>query len=128
MQDTICTTVQLSSPSPFSKRWWNKKLEKLKKEKNKLSGLSYRYRAVSSHSSHEEHRRVQNIYHEEITNAKQEHWATFLEDMTYGEIWVANCYISSEGGNGGKTRIPTLYLHPPAGRGQCPSSRGSVKQ
>ena len=55
VQDTIRTTVQISSPSPFSKRWWNKKLEKLKKEKNKLSSLSYRYRAVSGHCSHEEH-------------------------------------------------------------------------
>ena len=84
VQDTIRTTVQISSPSPFSKRWWNKKLENLKKEKNKLSSLSYRYRALSGHSSHKEHRRVRNLYREEITNAKQEHWAAFLEDMTYG--------------------------------------------
>ena len=29
IQDTIHTTVQLSTPSPHSKQWWNKKLESL---------------------------------------------------------------------------------------------------
>ena len=84
VQDTIHTTVQLLLPLLFSKRWWNKNLKKLKKEKNKLSSLSYRYRTAPSHSSHKEHRRVWNLYCEEITNTKQEHWAAFLEDMMYG--------------------------------------------
>jgi len=55
MQDTIHTTVHLSLPSLHSKRWWNKSLKRLKKEKNKLSSLSYRYCAVPSHGSHKEH-------------------------------------------------------------------------
>ena len=73
IQDTICTTVQLSTPSPHSKWWWNKRLESLKKEKNKLSSLSYRYRVVANHASHDEHRRVWNHYSKEIANAKREH-------------------------------------------------------
>ena len=86
IQDTIRTTVQLSTPSPHSKRWWNKKLERLKKEKNKLSSLSYRYRVVTNHASHDEHRKVRNCYSKEIVNAKREHWDAFLADMSYGEI------------------------------------------
>ena len=80
---------------------------------------------MSGHCSHEEHRKVRNLYREEIANAKQEHWATFLEDMTYGEIWVANRYISSNGGNGGKTRILTLYLHPSVGVNAPPQEAAS---
>ena len=115
IQDTIRTTVHLSTPSPHSKQWWNEKLEGLKKEKDKLSSLSYHYQTVTHHASHDEHRRVWNWYSEEIANAKREHWDTFLANMSYGEIWVANHYISSDSGNGGKTHVPTLYLHPLVG-------------
>ena len=95
-------------------------LEGLKKEKNKLSILSYQYRAVANHASHDEYRRVWNWYSKEIANAKREHWDAFLADMSYGEIWVANCYISSDGGDGGKTCVPTLYLHPLVGSDNPP--------
>ena len=41
---------------------------------------------------------------------KKDHWDAFLEDMSYGEVWITNCYISGEASDRGKTRIPTLTL------------------
>ena len=47
--------------------------------------------------------------------------------MSYGEIWVANHYISSDGSDGGKTRVPTLYLHPPVGLDDPPQEAATNK-
>ena len=35
---------------------------------------------------------------------------TGWQGLSYGEVWTANHYISSDGTDGGKTRIPTLML------------------
>ena len=110
LQDTIHTTVPHIRPSPHSKRWWSNELTSLKGKKNKLSNMSYKYRALPSHPVHEEHRAIRRLYSEAITTAKREHWASFLEGLSYGEVWTANRYISNEVTDGSKTRIPTLTL------------------
>jgi ribonuclease HI len=117
IQDAVCAAVPLSKPSPHSKRWWNNELSELKKKKNKLSSTSYKYRALPDHPAHEEHRKIRNLYSEGIRSAKKEHWASFLETMTPSSLWVTNRYISGDANDGGKTRIPTLKLTPPAGSG-----------
>jgi hypothetical protein len=108
IQDMIHTTVPITKPSPHAKRWWNKELLNLKKKKNRLSSSSYKNRAISKHPAHEEHRKICNEYGEAIIQAKQNHWNDFLEDISNGDVWIVNQYISSSGGNGGRTRIPTL--------------------
>ncbi len=40
---------------------------------------------------------------------------SFLENMSFGDIWIANRYISGDANDGGKTRILTLKLSPPVG-------------
>ena len=70
LQATIGMQVPPTRPSPYSKRWWSKRLSDLKKQKNKLSSLSYRYRALPEHHSHDEHRRVRNLYSDEIWKVK----------------------------------------------------------
>jgi len=87
----------------------------LKRQKNQLSNASYKYHTISDHPTHEEHRKVRNLYANEIHSAKKAHWADFLEGMAGGDIWIANRYISGKAKDGGKTRIPTLKLSPPAG-------------
>jgi hypothetical protein len=108
IQDAICTTVPTSKPSLHFKQWWNKELSTLKKRKNKLSSISYKNCAIQDHHSHEEHRQIWNKYGNKIQKAKKEHWNNFLEEILNGDIWIASRYISSSGGDGGKTRIPTL--------------------
>ena len=87
----------------------------LKRQKNQLSNASYKYCTILDHPTHEEHRKVRNLDANEIHSAKKAHWADFLEGMAGGDIWITNHYISGEAKDGGKTRIPTLKLSPPAG-------------
>ena len=123
LQNTIHTQIPLSKPSPHSKRWWSNRLSDLKRSKNKLSNLSCRYRASPDHPSHEEHRKIRNLYGEEIWKAKQEHWNEFLGHTAGHDIWITNCYISSPGTDGGRSRIPMLLLGQVDGPpGTCPEA------
>ena len=124
IQDAIGTTIPFTCPSPHCKRWWTHDLDVAKRSKNRLSQLSYRYRALPDHPVHEEHRAMQHAYGEAIHKAKREHWTAFIEDLSYSDIWIANCYMSSDVGDGGKTRIPTLSLGPntPGGSTRIASS------
>ena len=93
----------------------------LKKKKKKLSSHSYRYRALPSHPSHEEHRAICKQYSEEIWKAKQAHLHEFLKYAVGHDIWVANQYISGPGSDRGKSRILTLLL----GQTDSPPGPGS---
>ena len=111
LQDMIQDVIPKTRPSPYAKRWWNNELIVLKKAKNKLSGLAYKYRALPGHPIHGEHRALWQKYSEAITKAKWDHWSAFIEGLSYGDVWITNRYISNDGTDGGKTRIPILMLH-----------------
>ena len=64
LQDTIQAVVPKTHPSPYAKQWWNNELIALKKAKNKLSGLAYKYRALPGHPIHGEHRALWRKYSE----------------------------------------------------------------
>jgi hypothetical protein len=113
LQDVIRTTVPVSRPCPHSKKWWNKELSDLKKRKNKLSGISYKFRAIPDHPSHEQHKAVRNQYGDAIVKAKEQHWVDFLEDVEERELWIANKFISNPSGDGSKSRIPSLKVKLP---------------
>ena len=66
IQDMFWTTVPQMRPCPNSKWWWSKELGVLKKWKNKLSSTSYKYRAMTDHPSHEEHRKIWREYSDAI--------------------------------------------------------------
>ena len=112
LQGTIDVIVSRQHPSPHSKRWWSRKLMELKKRKNNLSNVSYKFRVLPDHPVHEEHRVIRNKYSAAITDAKGEHWTTFLEGLSYSEVCMANCYISGENADGRKKSIPTLMQQP----------------
>jgi hypothetical protein len=124
LQDVIHTTVPVSKPCLHSKRWWSKELSNLKKAKNKLSSYSHKYRAVSDHPSHEQHKAVRKQYGDTIVKAKQLHWAEFLEEAEE----IANKYISNPSGDGGKTRIPLLKASTPMeATSVIPSNKGKAE-
>jgi hypothetical protein len=50
--DTIDQAVPKSKPSPHTKRWWNKDIETLRKTKNRLNTVAYRFRMDRQHPSH----------------------------------------------------------------------------
>jgi len=90
LQDVIRTSVPLVRPSPHVKCWWNSQLAQLKKRKNKLNEASYRFRELLDHPSHEELWGARSEYSKAILDAKREHWSSFLEGLSYGEVWIAN--------------------------------------
>ncbi len=65
----------------------------MRKELNKLRADSYRNRALTDHTSHNELRRKSNTYGKAILLAKKQHWENYLEEMTPDDIWTANKYL-----------------------------------
>lgn len=113
IRDTIRTRVKLKRLAPQSRRWWNRDLSNLRKQLNKLSAESYRFRAIEIHPSHRALRKIRNKYGNAIIEAKRQHWSDFLEEATADDIWTANKYLKEPVGDGGNPRIPTLKVDAP---------------
>ena len=105
---TIVDQVPRSRPHPHSKRWWTKDLTKLRNELKTLSKASHSFRAIPDHPSHRLRKEKVATYDKAIKKTKKEHWVNWLEEATSNDLWIANKYITSPAGDGGKTRIPTL--------------------
>jgi len=110
IKKTIKEKVPTTKPSPHAKRWWTKDLTMMMKEKNKLSGQSYKLRGLPDHPIHEEHCKFRNKVTETIHKTKQEHWIDYLEDLNQQSIYTANKYVSSPSGDGGRTSIPVVTI------------------
>jgi ribonuclease HI len=110
LQETIHEEIPKTKPRPDAKRWWNGDLRKRKREINRLRVQSYRFRALANHPSHEELRVQSGKYGDAIIQAKRQHWADYLEEMTSADIWSANKFIREPAGDGGSPRIPTLKV------------------
>jgi ribonuclease HI len=108
LQETIEEKVTRRKPRPDAKRWWNGDLTKMRKELNRLRTESYHNRAIANHASHRNLRKKSKSYGKAIISAKRAHWTEYLEEMTAGDIWTANKYLSSPIGDGGLPRIPTI--------------------
>ena len=113
IQATIAAVVPFVKPAPHSRRWWNGELSTLKKQLNRLNNQSYRFRALTDHPIHVEHREARNKYSEAIKWAKSVHWQEFLDSAQGADIWMANRYISNPINDGGRQRIPTLKVTRP---------------
>ena len=98
----------LSKPRPDTKRWWNSKLTNMRKQLNKLRIISFKFRAISNHPSHNMLRTDSNQYSDEITVTKRQHWEDYVEDMMAEGIWTANNFIKNPPGNGSQPQIPSL--------------------
>lgn len=108
LQQMIDKIVPMTKFTPYTKRWWNKELEDMRKHVNQLSAIAHRYRAIENHESSITLDNAKKLYALEILRVKAEHWKEFLEDAMEDELWIANRYITNPTGDGGKTRIPTL--------------------
>ena len=115
IQTTIRENITKSKPRPDAKRWWNGDLKKMRRDLNRLRAVSFKYRAIADHPSHNELRTKSNVYGDAIIQAKRQHWANYLEEMTATDIWTANKFIKEPAGDGGSPRIPTLKTKNAAG-------------
>jgi len=90
IQNTVKESIQVSKPCPYSKRWWNGDLRKLRKELNKLSRTTMKQRAIPHHHCHGDRRKAAQEYGNAITEAKQKHWTDYLEEASAKDLWTAN--------------------------------------
>jgi hypothetical protein len=109
----ILKHVPLMRLSPYSKRWWNKELARMKKDKEKLARKSYTRQALDDDPIHKEFRQARNIYSNAIRDAKSEHWLGWLETLDEGGVWAANRLATGPAADGGRGRIPTLQVKDP---------------
>jgi len=116
LRQTVESTVPKTKPHPHTKRWWTKDLTKMSNELKGLRKQAYVLRALPDHETHTRLREKENAMSKEIQRTKEDHWKEWLNDMTGTDIWIAHKYISNPGGDGGKTRIPTLCKTGPDGR------------
>ncbi|PPR07079.1 hypothetical protein CVT24_010980, partial [Panaeolus cyanescens] len=110
IKDAVESNTPLCTYTKFTKRWWSKELSQMRERKQKLAWLHAKHADDKNHPVHEEYRRTRNQYGEAIIDAKEEHWRTFLEEATEREMWIANGYIKSPVGDGGRARMPTLRV------------------
>ena len=106
--ETMEATVPKSYPSPYSKHWWNKDLERARREARRAAASAKTYRQFPLHSSHTEAKKARNRYSELINKAKQEHWESWLEGITAKNVWDLHKFTSTPATDGSKTRIPAF--------------------
>lgn len=108
INEVLDKEVPTTQPSPFMKRWWTKELTDLKKEKNRLSNLLYKYWDTPDTPVHVAHKAAINKFCERLNETKRDHWTDWLEQATAKDIYVANKYISSEPSDYSSACIPNL--------------------
>jgi len=104
----VSEEVPVTRPHPHNKRWWTKDLTMIHNNLKTLSKASHSFRAVPGHPSHRMRREKVAEYDKAIRTTKKDHWVSWLEEATGSDLWIANKYITSPPGDGGKSRIPTL--------------------
>jgi ribonuclease HI len=116
IKSTIQKHIPLTRLSPYTKRWWNKALARLKRDKEKLSRMSYTSRALDNDPIHEKFRQARNVYSLAIRDAKAEHWLEWLETLDEEGVWTANRLATGPATDGSRGRIPTLHVKDPVTR------------
>ena len=77
---------------------------------NWLVSQAYKFHTVEDHPAHSAFKNTHMEYGVAIKRAKEQHWKSFLEEITGTELWTAHRYVTSPIGDGGKARIPTLWV------------------
>ena len=108
--NTMEKVVPKSNPSPYSKRWWNKGLERARRNSRRAASQAKRFSQFPFHSSHTAARRARNDYNNLIVKSKRQHWEDWLEGISAKTIWDAHKFTSTPVSDGSKTRIPTLKI------------------
>ena len=101
-------SVLISRPFPYTKCWWTKELTKLKKAKNRLSNLSYKFRGIPEAPVHAQHKEATKELCRRIDVVKKAHWTNWLKEATAKDIYITNKYITSPPSDYTNTRVPSL--------------------
>ena len=89
----IAETTPRKKPSPFSKRWWNEELTRLRTGLNQARNIHNRTR---SYVDWVEFKQKRNEFNQKVRNAKQKTWRDFAETIDDESIWIAKNYMNSK--------------------------------
>ena len=112
ISEVIQDMVPAVKPSPYTKCWWTKDLSYLKKEKNRLSNLSYRLHGLPDDPIHAQHREATNKFSNRVKEVKKDHWEHWLKGANSKDIYTTNKYITSAPTDYSNTRLPLLKTMP----------------
>src|SRR5271168_1727748 len=85
--DAMGIVVPKCNPTPYSKRWWTKDLDKARIKLRRAATLSKQFTQFPLHSSHELARRACNDYNDLIDVFKRQHWDSWLDSISSKSIW-----------------------------------------
>lgn len=108
IQDTTDKHVDRQKLTPYTKRWWTKDLNELRKMAHHLGKKSYGKRSDREHPIHEEFRRARNRYTNSIKLAKEQCWMKWLDAVRDDNMWKTSAYISSPSTDASRARVPDL--------------------
>ena len=111
--DAINKHVEVSKPTPYSKRWWSTSLTQDKRHTTRLGRKAQTLHDYPDHPIHEEYRQQRNKYSQNIKKAKAAHWINWLEGLDGSSVWQASRFLSSPPTDAARTRIPTLLVKNP---------------
>jgi hypothetical protein len=115
LKATVEDQIPISKPLPHTKRWWTSDLTVLRKARNRLANVAYRWRATPNHPAHQQLKTANKEYAELIKKSKKEHWENWLTNASERDVWTANKYATDPPTDGGRTRMPTLKFTDPTG-------------
>jgi len=108
LQDTISSTVPITTICAISKCWWTKELTMLQKEAKKLGRESYECRDKPFHYAHVAHMYANKLYHRTLKKTKKQHWCDWLENTKDPDIWTVYKLLTVPATDGGSSKIPSL--------------------
>ncbi|KAF8593425.1 hypothetical protein BDV93DRAFT_421059, partial [Ceratobasidium sp. AG-I] len=91
--DRTVPSVEITS---YSKRWWSKKLRRLRKHSNNLRNRHTRHKTNPIPGLEEEWKKAEKEYKDEIQNAKQTCWDEFIDKADGDDLWTAHKYLNSD--------------------------------
>ena len=97
LTETLVKAIESSTPRkkmcPFSKRWWNNKLTKARKETNKARN---KFRRTQAEEDRQRWKSKEKIYKREIKKCKRDTWRKFVKEADETTIWKLKKYIDSD--------------------------------
>ena len=95
-------TTPLANICPFTKRWWKKDIEILRKQAQRSRRRFIKYERQEDEDKWKENRK---IFQRKVKESKRNTWQKFVSKADDREIWIVNKYLNSIPTN---TYIPTL--------------------
>jgi ribonuclease HI len=95
-------TTPLANICPFTKRWWKKDIEILRKQAQRSRRRFIKYERQEDEEKWKENRK---IFQRKVKESKRNTWQKFVSKADDREIWIVNMYLNSTPTN---TYIPTL--------------------